>query len=165
MPGDIADNGLPGEYDLVRSALADFRIPVHAIPGDHDLASGSLHSFYAGLGVARLPQAIDVAGRRCLFLDMVSAGRCGPDFRLGASQIAWLERELTRADRGGGSVVFMHTYPAHLADPAERRAIVDAFANHRVIVADIGHTHYNELANDGRVIYAATRSTGQIEEG
>ena len=29
----------------------------------------------------------------------------------------------------------------------------------------MGHTHYNELANDGTTIYAATRSTGQIEEG
>jgi Icc protein len=29
----------------------------------------------------------------------------------------------------------------------------------------MGHTHYNELANDGRTIYAASRSTGQIEEG
>ncbi|MFT3693816.1 MAG: hypothetical protein QM831_11785 [Kofleriaceae bacterium] len=30
---------------------------------------------------------------------------------------------------------------------------------------DTGHTHYNELLNDGRVIYGATRSTGEIEEG
>jgi hypothetical protein len=29
----------------------------------------------------------------------------------------------------------------------------------------MGHTHDNELANDGHIIYAATRSTGQIEEG
>ena len=29
----------------------------------------------------------------------------------------------------------------------------------------MGHTHYNELANDGRTIFMATRSTGQIEEG
>ena len=29
----------------------------------------------------------------------------------------------------------------------------------------MGHTHYNEIANDGRVVYIATRSTGQIEEG
>jgi 3',5'-cyclic-AMP phosphodiesterase len=29
----------------------------------------------------------------------------------------------------------------------------------------MGHTHYNELSNDGRTVYAATRSTGQIEEG
>ena len=29
----------------------------------------------------------------------------------------------------------------------------------------MGHTHYNELANDGQTIYAATRSIGQVEEG
>ena len=29
----------------------------------------------------------------------------------------------------------------------------------------MGHTHYNELANDGRTIFMATRSTGQVEEG
>ncbi len=28
-----------------------------------------------------------------------------------------------------------------------------------------GHTHNNEQANDGRTIYAATRSTGHVEEG
>ena len=34
-----------------------------------------------------------------------------------------------------------------------------------VLLVEMGHTHYNELANDGRTIYAATRSTGQVEEG
>jgi hypothetical protein len=29
----------------------------------------------------------------------------------------------------------------------------------------MGHTHYNEIANDGTTLYIATRSTGQIEEG
>ncbi len=29
----------------------------------------------------------------------------------------------------------------------------------------MGHTHYNEMANDGRTIYTTTRSMGQIEEG
>ena len=36
---------------------------------------------------------------------------------------------------------------------------------YRIPLVDMGHTHYNELANDGHAIYAATRSTGQIEEG
>src|ERR1700728_3953269 len=39
------------------------------------------------------------------------------------------------------------------------------FRDSDVLLVEMGHTHYNELANDGRVIYAATRSTGQIEEG
>jgi hypothetical protein len=34
-----------------------------------------------------------------------------------------------------------------------------------VSLIDIGHTHYNKVANDGRTLYSATRSTGQIEEG
>ena len=32
-------------------------------------------------------------------------------------------------------------------------------------MVDTGHTHYNEVANDGHTIYAATRSTGQVREG
>jgi hypothetical protein len=34
-----------------------------------------------------------------------------------------------------------------------------------VLLIDMGHTHYNEISNDGRTLYSATRSTGQIEEG
>jgi hypothetical protein len=33
---------------------------------------------------------------------------------------------------------------------------------HHLLLVEMGHTHYNEIANDGRVLYAATRSTGQI---
>jgi 3',5'-cyclic-AMP phosphodiesterase len=32
-------------------------------------------------------------------------------------------------------------------------------------MVDMGHTYYNEIANDGQTIYATTRLTGQIEEG
>jgi hypothetical protein len=39
------------------------------------------------------------------------------------------------------------------------------FRERGVSLVERGHTHYNELANDGRTLYAATRSTGQIEEG
>jgi 3',5'-cyclic-AMP phosphodiesterase len=37
--------------------------------------------------------------------------------------------------------------------------------NFDVRLIDMGHTHYNEIANDGQTLYSATRSTGQIEEG
>jgi 3',5'-cyclic-AMP phosphodiesterase len=33
------------------------------------------------------------------------------------------------------------------------------------LLVDMGHTHYNEISNDGEILYTATRSTGQIEEG
>jgi hypothetical protein len=34
-----------------------------------------------------------------------------------------------------------------------------------VRLIDMGHTHYNEIANDGHTLHTATRSTGQVEEG
>ncbi len=33
------------------------------------------------------------------------------------------------------------------------------------VLVEMGHTHYNEIAHDAWTVYAATRSTGQIEEG
>jgi hypothetical protein len=57
----------------------------------------------------------------------------------------------------------MHAFPGDLAEDAEQ--IGTLLADHDVTCVDTGHTHYNEVLNDGRVIYAATRSTGQIEEG
>ena len=42
------------------------------------------------------------------------------------------------------------------------RAII---AEPAVCLVDMGHTHYNEVSNDGKTLYTATRSTGQIEEG
>jgi Icc protein len=52
--------------------------------------------------------------------------------------------------------------PGDLA--ADGEEIARMFADGGVALVDTGHTHYNELLDDGRVIYAATRSTGQIEE-
>jgi hypothetical protein len=79
--------------------------------------------------------------------------------------LAYLTRELAEADQRQERVVlFMHTYPSEFGDAA---AAVTALIRRsdKVRVVEMGHTHYNEVANDGRVIYAATRSTGQIEEG
>jgi 3',5'-cyclic-AMP phosphodiesterase len=57
----------------------------------------------------------------------------------------------------------MHTYPSELGHSAAE--VTRLMRQHRVLMVDMGHTHYNEIANDGHTIYATTRSTGQIEEG
>ena len=116
------------------------------------------------LGAESLPKAVTTQGHRCLFLDVVSGGTGGPDFRLGEAQLVWTECELAEAQAAGqAAVVFMHTYPADLREGAERlRALL---AKPHVTCVDMGHTHYNELANDGATIFMATRSTGQNEEG
>ncbi len=164
VPGDNADNGTPEQYALVRAGLDRLRLPVHVITGDHDMEGGSLDAFYAGLNARRLPHAVDVRGVRCLFLDMCGPGSGGPDFRLGPDQVDWLAAELEAA-RGRDCALFMHSYPADLKGEGEAARVADLVHRGPVRLVEMGHTHYNELANDGRTVYAATRSTGQIEEG
>lgn len=166
LPGDNADNGTPEQYALVAREIGRLRVPVHVITGDHDMEPGALDNFYAMPGVAQLPKAIDAGGVRCLFLDICGPGTGGPDFRLGAAQAAWLSKALAQATREvKRCAIFMHSYPADLRGDGETGAINAAFAAREVLLVDMGHTHYNELANDGRTIFSATRSTGQIEEG
>ena len=166
LPGDCADNGRPEQYSLIATALRMLTPPVYAIPGDHDMEQGSLENFYAGLGVPRLPSCQNLHGCRCLFLDFCGEGEGGPDFRLGASQMSWLDDQLADAGRiGETALLFMHSYPADLRGEGETETLNRLLTERRVAFVDMGHTHYNELANDGATIFAATRSTGQIEEG
>jgi hypothetical protein len=166
LPGDNADNGLPSQYALVATALKMLSVPVHVIPGDHDMEGGSLDAFHASLAPDPLPKAVSVGGVHCLFLDISGRGSGGPDFRLEAKQLRWFETELRHArERREPIAVFMHSYPADLKAKGETEAVNRLIASNDVALVDIGHTHYNELANDGRTIFAATRSTGQIEEG
>ncbi|MCJ2057392.1 metallophosphoesterase [Methylobacterium sp. J-048] len=112
----------------------------------------------------------DIQGVRCLFVDMVSPGfgrkGIGLDFRLGGPQTQWLDEQLTgaRADKIP-CAVFMHAYPDDLREPDDRLDIAGLFWAHRVRLVEMGHTHYNELAPDGRTLYAAARSVGQNEDG
>ena len=164
LPGDNADDGLIEQFELVRDAVTSFPLPLHILPGDHDFKPRTLDAFYNVLRAERLPKSVTARGHRCLFLDVVSAGSGGPDFRLGEAQLAWAECELEEAETAGqDAVIFMHTYPADLREGAERLGAL--LARPAVTCVDMGHTHYNELTNDGRTIFMATRSTGQIEEG
>ena len=164
LPGDNADDGTPQQFRLVRDAIAPLPMPLHILPGDHDFKPGALDAFHDVLGAERLPKAVTARGHRCLFLDVVSAGTGGPDFRLGEAQLAWAECELQEAEAAGqDAVVFMHTYPADLQEGVKRLGAL--LAKPHVTCVDMGHTHYNELANDGATVFMATRSTGQIEEG
>ena len=164
LPGDNADDGAPEQFRLIRDAIATLRLKLYILPGDHDFKPRNLRDIHEVLGARKLPYSTVLHDQRCLFLDVVSAGTGGPDFRLGKDQLDWVEGELdAAASSGQGAVIFMHTYPADLREGAER--ILPLLARPHVLCVDMGHTHYNELANDGGTIFMATRSTGQIEEG
>ncbi|WP_419728749.1 metallophosphoesterase family protein [Lichenicola sp.] len=164
LPGDNANEGAAAQYRLIRRSLDTLALPLRIIPGDHDFVPGNLDAYREALGAHDLPRAETIGGVRCVFLDIVSAGSGGPDFRLGAPQRTWLAQELAEADRLDlPTALFMHAFAADLRDAADELAAL--FAQHRVVAVSTGHTHYNEILNDGHAISVAVRSTGQVEEG
>jgi len=164
LPGDNANHATIEQYSVITDTLAALRLPYRVIPGDHDFELGDLKHYQAAFPEANRPEAEVIAGHRCIFLDIISAGAGGPDFRLTMHHRNRLLQELARAEAEGQTpVVFMHAYPGDLA--ADGEDIARIFADARVAFVDTGHTHYSELLNDGRVVYGATRSTGEIEEG
>jgi len=165
LPGDNANQGQPEQYRRIAKALAPLSLPVNVIAGDHDGEPGDLDAFRTLPGAVDRPLSVPIGDRRALFLDIVSAGSGGPDFRLADDHLDWLQSEFDRAAHAGEArpLVFMHAFPGDLM--ADGQAVAKMFAEAGVAFVDTGHTHYNEVLNDGAVIYAATRSTGQVEEG
>jgi 3',5'-cyclic AMP phosphodiesterase CpdA len=161
LPGDNADDAEADQYDVVEKAISLCEFAVEAIPGDHDKAGGSLDLF-RNCFPAPLPRSLSRGIAHFVFLNSVSHWQ-PPQFGLGAEQMEWLRDDLAAAHRSGQSIiVFMHAYPSEHEAAGE---LATLFRERGVSLVEMGHTHYNELANDGRTLYAATRSTGQIEEG
>jgi len=162
LPGDNAENGTEAEYNLVRRALDRLVLPVHVIAGDHDRKAGTLDYFRRYLEPEPY-RAVALQTFRLLFLNAMD-GDTQKDFDLSSEQLEWLRQELDEARAAGlRPLLFLHLYPSELRTrAAELNRLVREF---RVELVEMGHTHYNELANDGHTIYAVTRSTGQIEEG
>jgi 3',5'-cyclic AMP phosphodiesterase CpdA len=162
LPGDNAEDGTEQQFALVRRTIDRLEIPLEILPGDHDAKSGNLDLYQQWLE-PELWRARSVGGYRCIFLNARDNGK-PKGFGFGSDQLDWLAAELDTADRAGEpALLFMHTYPSELGESASK--VQALMRQHRVLMVDMGHTHYNEIANDGRTIYAATRSTGQIEEG
>ncbi|MDC6378927.1 metallophosphoesterase [Pseudomonas graminis] len=164
LPGDNANHGTSEQYRAITDILNFASLPYRVIAGDHDKEPGHLRNFKAAFPSQTRPDVEVIAGYRCIFLDIVSDGAGGPDFRVTVPQLNRLRMELNLAEADDQpALVFMHAYPGDLA--ADGEVIARIFADARVPFVDTGHTHYNELLNDGCVIYGATRSTAQIEEG
>jgi 3',5'-cyclic-AMP phosphodiesterase len=162
LPGDNAEDGTAEQFALVTKTIDRLAIPLEIIPGDHDAKSGSLDLYRQWLE-PELWRARSVGSYRCIFLNSRDNGKL-KGFGFGSDQLDWLSAELAAADHTGErAVLFMHTYPSELGESAS--TVQALMRQHRVLMVDMGHTHYNEIANDGRTIYAATRSTGPIEEG
>lgn len=162
LPGDNADDGEEDQCALVQEAIRVCHVPVQAIPEDHDMARGDLNLFRTYLS-NQVHRSLTIADVHFDFPNGVFNWE-PPIFGLGREQMDWLSEDLDTARRNGQFVVvFMYAYPSEHGTDADEVAML--LRKNGVRLVEMGHTHYNELANNGHTVYAATRSTGQIEEG
>lgn len=162
VPGDIADDGSVVAYEVFRRHLDRLQLPWFGIVGDHDVHEKSFDNFRRYIS-DELFSAFSIGPYRFIRLNAFSEPR--PDsFLVNDEQLIWLERELQQSETNGQRcVLFLHCYPSDLKRGGEE--ITRLLSRHAALLIDMGHTHYNEISNDGNVLYTATRSTGQIEEG
>lgn len=162
VPGDIADDGSAVAYQAFRRHLDRLQLPWVGIVGDHDVHDKSFENFERHIS-PDLYSAFTVGRYRFIRLNAFSVPK--PDsFTVDDEQLQWLERELRQSERNDQRVVLLlHCYPNDLKQGGER--LKELLRGYPVVLVDMGHTHYNEVSNDGTILYTATRSTGQIEEG
>ncbi len=162
LPGDVAEHGDSDAYRVVRQSLDRLQVPWCAIIGDHDVHEKSFANFL-NFVTSEKHYAFNIGNVRFLALNAFDRPEPG-SFAVLPEQMQWIEQQLEVAGKKGQSkVLLLHCYPSDLK--AGQQQLIDLIKKHNVHLVDMGHTHYNEVANDGRTIYTATRSTGQIEEG
>ena len=162
LPGDVADDGSRSAYAVVRGELDRLNVSWCAIIGDHDVREKSFANFKEAMS-EQTHYAFTVGETRFLAMNAFDVPE-PPSFTVSEEQLRWAEDELELATREGQiKVILLHCYPSDLKVGEEELSRL--VREYDVSLIDMGHTHYNEVANDGRTLYSATRSTGQIEEG
>ena len=167
LSGDVAADGRPEEYTLVRELLAPLRAPVHALPGNHDDRAGLRAAF--GLPTAAdepVRYAVLCGELRLVVCDTIQPGR--DDGRLGAAAVDWLGATLAAAP-GTPTIVAMHHPPVLIGVPAmdaiglpaedraALRALLDRHRQVRAVVA--GHVHRATFGLLGRCRVVTCPST------
>lgn len=154
VSGDLTADG--GEEDslLARRLLDRLEVPVHVLPGNHDLRQSLRRAFeLPGEGDEPVDYVVDVGELRLVVLDSIVPGQDPGAFDPG--QLRWLDRELGREPERP-ALLAMHHPPLATGLPewdainlavAEREALGAVVARHPQLRAIVGgHLHRTAAA-------------------
>lgn len=149
LTGDLVDFGSPEEYAFLGKILAPLRVPLVAIPGNHDEREAMRAAFAAGGYLPTtgfLQFAIDDYPLRIVGLDTLVPGQGGG--RLCPERLAWLDETLSQRQRMP-TLLLMHHPPfvtgirhmdsVGLAGREELAAVLARHAQVQVVLC--GHLH------------------------
>ena len=162
--GDNVQDSGEAQFRLFDDIRGRLEAPHFAMIGDHDVKDDPLATGFRRY-VGEPYGTTSLHGFRFIRLNTQESRPVG----LSAAQIGWFRGEVDSAlAKGERVVVFQHNYPYQVWEDFdgpgidEWRAIVQT---RRVEAIVCGHTHYWQVANDGRNVAIATRSIGDPEGG
>jgi 3',5'-cyclic-AMP phosphodiesterase len=162
--GDNVQDATEAQFRLFDELKGSLEVPHFALIGDHDIKDDpSADGFRRHVGEPY--GAMSLRGFRFIRLNTQESRPLG----ISADQVDWFRAEVDGAlQRGERVVVFQHNYPYQIWETFAGPGIDDwrAVVQTRRIEAIIcGHTHYWQVANDGRNVVIAARSIGDPEGG
>ena len=163
--GDVTHLSKPEQFDLAKGLLGSLRAPLLALPGEHDVLSGSRTAF---LGAFPPTSGSDGwfswEARGVHYVALVNVFDFEQMGKLGSNQLAWLERDLAGLPASRPIVVFAHVplyalYPQWgwtTEDGAKALALLRRFDAVTVLN---GHIHQVIEHTEGNIRFASANAT------
>jgi Icc protein len=166
--GDITHLATPEQFDTARQLLGELNLPIHFIPGEHDIADGTNpQPFLDHFGKGTKGNgwySFDAGGVHFIALvNVVSLADKGMG-SLGADQLAWMKDDVASLSASTPVVVLSHfplwpLFPEWgwgTADGAQALALLKRFGS---VTALNGHIHQIQQKTEGDMVFHAGRST------
>ncbi|WP_422924119.1 metallophosphoesterase family protein [Singulisphaera sp. PoT] len=162
--GDNVQDATIEQFRLFEDLRGRLTVPHQILVGDHDvMPDNEAKGDHAYLG--RTYGSTSLRGFRFIRLDTQEAKPVG----LSPEQIDWFRDEVDEAlAHDERIVIFQHNYPYQIWEDFAGPGIDDwrgIVQSRRIAAIFCGHTHYLQVANDGRNVLVATRSIGDPEGG
>lgn len=162
--GDNAQNAQEEEFQLFRGVRERLLVPSYVLVGDHDVHDDSEAEMFRRL-VGETHGASSLRGFCFLRLNTLEHRPLG----LSVEQARWFRAQVDEAlGRGERTVIFQHHYPFKVWEEFDGPGIEawrEVVQTRRITAIFTGHTHYGQIANDGRNVAITTRSIGDPEGG
>jgi hypothetical protein len=162
--GDNVQHATDEQFRLFGDLCSRLTVPWYPLVGDHDAHHDpQANGYRAWVGEAR--GAMSLGGYRFIRLNTMEYKPLG----LTPEQVLWFRYEVDAAlTRGERVVVFQHHYPFQIWEDFSGPGIDgwrEVVQTRPITAIFAGHTHYGQVANDGRNVSIATRSIGDPEGG
>lgn len=166
--GDITHLATPEQFDLAAQMLGEIGIPIHFVPGEHDIINGNdprpyVDRFAKG-SVGSGWHSFDVKGVHFIALVNVLQFVDSGVGALGAGQIDWLKKDLAGLSSSAPIVVLSHfplwpLYPQWGWGTSDGAIALDLLRRFGSVTCLNGHIHQIAQKIEGHIVFHSARST------